>query len=216
MKCSEKATSPNNQKRGETSVESGRLHIEGRLNEEPRLQRKHKDENEANQNKHNTREIRHYICKPNARRIQAHAFCGYSQQGQSIQHEPAGFGLFSSWSFPSRSVIRLHAVVQLWLSLQRSVSPRNIPPLVLLFCAISPHLGCSRPLIGVDAESSEIVQEITHPLFFLAHHTARAPPPILRTSRTSAVSFPPCAPQVPQTRPASCVKSPRCCHFPSR
>ena len=130
-----------------------------------------------------------------------------SQQGQSIQHEPACFGLFSSWSFPSCSGIRLHAAVQLWLSLQRSVSPRNIPPLVLLFCAISPRLGCSRPLVGVDAESSEIVQEIPHPLFFLAHHTARAPPPILRTSRTSAVSYPLWAPQIPQTRSASCVKN---------
>ena len=33
---------------------TGRLHIEGRLNEGPRLQRKHKDENEAKQNKGNT------------------------------------------------------------------------------------------------------------------------------------------------------------------
>ena len=40
---------------------SGRLHIEGRLNEEPRLQRKYKDENEAKQNKRNTRERRHDI-----------------------------------------------------------------------------------------------------------------------------------------------------------
>ena len=40
---------------------SGRLHIEGRLNQGPRLQRKHKDENEATQNQHNTRERRHDI-----------------------------------------------------------------------------------------------------------------------------------------------------------
>ena len=33
---------------------SGRLHIEGRLNEGPRLRRKHKDQNEAKQNKRNT------------------------------------------------------------------------------------------------------------------------------------------------------------------
>ena len=56
---------------------SGRLHIEGRLNEGPRLQRKHKDENEAKQNKRNTREIRHdIICKPTARRAQVRATCG--------------------------------------------------------------------------------------------------------------------------------------------
>ena len=35
---------------------AGRLHIEGRLNEGPRLQWKHEDENEARQNKRNTRE----------------------------------------------------------------------------------------------------------------------------------------------------------------
>ena len=70
---------------------SGRLHIEGRLNEGPRLQRKHKDqENEAKQNKRNTRERRHDICKPNARMIQVRATCGYSnQQGRANQDEPA-------------------------------------------------------------------------------------------------------------------------------
>ena len=41
------------------------------------------------------------------------------------------------------------------------------------------------------------------------------PPPFLRTPRTSAVSYPPCAPQIPQTRSAFCVKPPRCSHFPS-
>ena len=40
---------------------SGRLHIEGLLNEGPRLQRKHKDENEAKHNKDNTKEKRHGI-----------------------------------------------------------------------------------------------------------------------------------------------------------
>ena len=34
-----------------------------------RIQRKHKDENEAKQNKRNTRERRHGICKPNVWRI---------------------------------------------------------------------------------------------------------------------------------------------------
>ena len=47
-----------------------------------------------------------------------------------------------------------------------------------LFCRSAPFplvLGCSRPLVGVHAESSEVVQETPHPLFFLAPHTARAP-----------------------------------------
>ena len=46
-----------------------------------------------------------------------------SQQGRANQHDPACFGLSSSWSLPSRSSIPLHAVVQPWLSLQRSISP---------------------------------------------------------------------------------------------
>ena len=36
-------------------------------------------------------------------------------------------------------------------------------------------LGYSRPLVGVNADSSEIVQETPHLLFFLAPHTARGP-----------------------------------------
>ena len=64
---------------------SGRLHIEGRLNEGPRLQRKHKDKNEAKQYKCNTRERRHDICKPNARRAQVRATCGQSTRAS----EPA-------------------------------------------------------------------------------------------------------------------------------
>ena len=46
-----------------------------------------------------------------------------------------------------------------------------------LFCRSAPFplvLDCSRPLVGVDAESSEIVQETLHPFFFL-------PPPPART-----------------------------------
>ena len=41
----------------------------------PRLQRNHKDENEAKQSKYNTRERRHGIYKPNARRIQVRTTC---------------------------------------------------------------------------------------------------------------------------------------------
>ena len=49
-------------KEKETGVAIGApLHIEGRLNKGLRLQRKRKDENEAKQNKRNTRERRHDI-----------------------------------------------------------------------------------------------------------------------------------------------------------
>ena len=64
-----------------------------------------------------------------------------SEQGRANQHEPAYFGLSSSWFFPSRLGIPLHAVVQPWFSLQRSISPWNVPPLVLPFCAIPPRPG---------------------------------------------------------------------------
>ena len=69
---------------------SGRLHIEGRLNEAraARLQRNHKGKNDAKQNKRNTRERRHDICKPNARRAQVVPLVT-SQQGRANQHEPA-------------------------------------------------------------------------------------------------------------------------------
>ena len=64
-KYSEKATSPNNQKekikRKKQVWILVRLHIEERLNEGPRLQRKHRDENETKQNKRKTRKKRHGI-----------------------------------------------------------------------------------------------------------------------------------------------------------
>ena len=68
-----------------------------------------------------------------------------SQQERANQHEPACFGLSSPWSFPSRSGIPLHAVVQPCFlcrdpfchEMFRSLSCRSAPfPLVL---------GCSRP-----------------------------------------------------------------------
>ena len=42
-------------------------------------------------------------------------------------------------------------------------------------CSAILRQGYSRPLVGVDAESSEVVQESLHPLSFLAPHAARAP-----------------------------------------
>ena len=94
---------------------SGRLHIEGRLNEGPRLQRKHKVENEAKQKQ---REIRHDIHVSANQTPGGHKFAplvAISQQGRANQHESACFGLSSSWSFLSRSGIRMPAVVQPWL-----------------------------------------------------------------------------------------------------
>ena len=162
QKLLQKSTSPKKKKKHVWL--SGRLRIEGRLNEGPRIQRKHKDENEAKQNKHNTRERRHDICKPNARKF---APLVASQQWRANQHEPACFGLSSPWSFPSRSDLVFFCSDPFCHEMFRTLFCRSAPfPLVL---------GCSRPLVGVDAESSEVVQETPHTLFFVAPHTAHAP-----------------------------------------
>ncbi|CAN0448584.1 unnamed protein product, partial [Ascophyllum nodosum] len=86
---------------------------EERLNEGPRLERKHKDEHEAKQNKTNVTPEKHTMPSVNET-PGGYKFAPLvaSQQGRANQHEPACFGLSSSWSFPSRSGIPLHAVVQ--------------------------------------------------------------------------------------------------------
>ena len=78
-------------------------------------------------------------------------------------------------------------------------------------------LGCSRrPLVGVAAENSEVVQETPHPLFFLPPPQPAPPVNSLNITHSgSFVPYPSCSPQIPQTRSASCVKSPRCSHLPS-
>ena len=54
----------------------GRLHIEGRLNKGPRLQRKHRAKTKQNKTNVIPEKKRHGICKRNARRIQVSATCG--------------------------------------------------------------------------------------------------------------------------------------------
>ena len=97
-----------------------------------------------------------------------------SQQGRANQHEPACFGLSSPWSFLSRSDIRLHAVVQPWLFCSDPFRHEVFRPLLRRSAPFPLVLGCSRPMVGVDAESSEVVQETPHPLFFLPPHAAHA------------------------------------------
>ena len=139
----------------------------------PRLQRKHKYEKrskaKATENKRNTTE-RRVIASANQ------TPGGYkftppvaSQQGRANQHEPACFGLSSPWPFPSRSGIPLHAVVQPFGFLCNDPFCHEV--FRPLFCRCSAPfplvLDCSRLLVRVDAESSEVVQETPHPLFFL-------------------------------------------------
>ena len=66
----------NRKKKKETRVAIGAPAYRRTLNEGPWIQRKHKDENGAKQEKGSTTERRHGICKPNARRIQVRATCG--------------------------------------------------------------------------------------------------------------------------------------------
>ena len=154
---------------------SGRLHIEGRMNEGPRLQRKHEDENEAKQNKCNTRERRNGICKPNAREDTSSRHLWLVNKGERTSTSPLALGyppLGSSRHVRAYDCMPLSSPGFLCSGLlhheiSRPLFRRSAPfPLVL---------GCSRPLVGVDTGSSEVIQEAPHPLFFLALHTARAP-----------------------------------------
>ena len=83
-----------------------------------------------------------------------------SQQGRANQHEPACFGLSSPWPFPSRSGI-YHCMPYsslVFFCIDPFCHEMSRP----LFCRFAPllfFLGCSRPLVDVDAESSEVVQE---------------------------------------------------------
>ena len=113
---------------------------------------------------------------------------GASQQGRANQHESACLGLSSPWSFPSRLAMPLHAVVQPWLSLQRSISPWNVPPLVPPSWAIPSRPGLQssigrrqcRKLWGRPGNTPST-------LFPGPPHSTR-PPPFLRTSQTSRQS----------------------------
>ena len=173
-------------------VRHSRMYIEERLNERPRLHKLHDIRLED-------RSSRHMLL---------------INYGERTSTEPACFGLSSPWSSPSRSDILLHAVVQPWLSLQDPYRHETLRPLFRRPAPFPRVLGYSHPLVGIDAKVSEVVQEKPHSLFPWPP-TRPAPPTISPNIHTLAVSYTPCAPQTSQTRSASCVKSPRCSHFPS-
>ena len=108
------------------------------------------------------------MCKSNARRIQVRATCGSSRRAS----ESARARLF--WAIPSL-ILRVtfgHTTAC------RSSDPfrhEMFRPLFRRSAPSPPVLGCSRAMAGVDAESSEVVQEIPHLIFSLASYTARAP-----------------------------------------
>ena len=116
-----------------------------------------------------------------------------------------------AWSFSSRSGILLQAVIHSKIFLQRGqFRHETFRPLFRRPAPFPLVLGCSCPLIGVDTEISEIVQETHHPIFSLAPHTARAPHQFSEYHAFGSLAF-----STRATNPANkiCVKSPRCSRF---
>ena len=152
---------------------SGRLHIiEGRLNEEPRLQRKkHKDKkNKAKQNKTNVTPEKDVMTSAN-QTPGGHKFAPLvaSQQGRANQHEPACFGLSLALpiTFGHTTACRSPALV---FSATIHFATKCPAP-----CTAVLRHSPSSWAAAVVQWSAEVVQETPHPLFFLAPHTARAP-----------------------------------------
>ena len=184
---------------------SGRLHIERRLNEGSQLQRKHKTKTKQNKTKVTPRERRHDICKPNARRIQVRATCGYSTRA----------------SDPARADL-LWAILSLVLPVTFEHTTACRSPALASSAAIHFAMECSAPYSAVLCHPPSSWAAVVHwsALMPKALRSSRkhpihsfswppySPPPTLRTSRTSGVSYPPCAPQIPQTRSASCSCEP--------
>ena len=112
-KILENAKSPNKQKekRKKHAWLSGRLHIEGRLNEGPRPQQNYQDEKRSKAKQHKTnvtseKDVMTFICKKTPGGYKFAPLVA-SQQGRANQHEPACFGLSSLWTLLSRNNARL-------------------------------------------------------------------------------------------------------------
>ena len=150
--------------------------IEGRLDEGPRLQRKHEDENEAKQNKGaDTRGRRHGICKTNARRIQVRATCGWSTRA----------------SDPAR-VRLLWAILFLVLAVTFGHTTACRSPALATSAAIHLAMKCSAPCSAV----------LRHPPLSWAAvvHWSALMPKALRSSRKYLIhsfSWPPTQPAPP-------------------
>ena len=147
-----------------------------------------------------------------------------TRENRAYYHMSSCFRLSFSSYFQSRSGIQLYAVVQPSLLPQHFFHVKCSAFFRPLLCpsASFPLLLCwSRPLVGVDAENSQVVQETPHPLVFMAPHTAR-----VRHRHNDAlrgdVSCPPWAqirkkdrfPEFHKT--FIWLKSPRCSYFKMR
>ena len=191
------------------------MHIEERLNEGPRLQCKHKDENEIKQkqNRCNTREIKHDICKPNAWSIHVCTTCRLS----IMENEPARTRLL--WTILS---------LVLPVTFGYTIACRS--PALAFSAAI--HFAMKR-----FAPCSAVLRHPPRPWAAVVHWSVLIPK-ALRSSRKHPIhsfSWPPTRPalltnspnimhfgslvssirlQIPRTESASCALSPRCSHLP--
>ena len=134
QKYPEKATSPKKQKKEETKTKKGadsgncalwllgRMHIEeGRTvgRKAAASMKAKKNENETKQNKRNTRERQQHDIRPEDTGSHHTWLINYGERN-STSPLALGYPLLGPFG---RSGILLHAVVQPWLSLQRSISP---------------------------------------------------------------------------------------------
>ena len=152
----------------------------------PRLQRKHKDENEAKQNKRNTRERRHDICKPNARRVQVRATCGQSTRASE-----------------SARARLLEAILFLVLPVTFGHTIACRSPTLAFSAAIHFAMKCSAPCSAVLRYSPSSWAVVVH--------WSALMPKVLRSFRKHPIygfSWPP-------TQPAPLTSSPKITHFGS-
>ena len=141
----EKATSPNkqNEKRKKHVWLSGRLHIERRLNEGTRLQRKHKDEKRSKAVTNVTPEKNFMTCANQTPGEYKFVALVASQQGRANQHEPLALGY--PLLGPSRHVRAFHCMPQSSLGFLCNDPFRHemFRPLFLRSAPFPLVLGCS-------------------------------------------------------------------------
>ena len=144
---------------------SGRMRIEERLDERPRLQRKQNDENENKTKQKNVTPEKSVMTlankthkRPEYTSSRHFWLINYGEQ-TSTSTLALGYSLLCP-------ALAFSAVIN--FAMKRSAL---VPP----SCATPSVLGCSCPQVGVETEISEVVQGTPHPLFYLP------PPPVFRT-----------------------------------
>ena len=132
-----------------------------------------KTKTKQKQNKHSVRERHHNIRSEDIIHWR-HLWLINDGERASTNPLALGYPVISPsshvWAYYSAYQIRALAFsAAIHFAMKRS-APCSAPP-----CAITPRvLGSNRPLVGVDAESSEVVRETPHQVFFLDRHAAHA------------------------------------------